>query len=84
MRTTLIIDDATYRDTKAAAARMGVSVGSVVEAALRDHLERLSAPTSKLPDLIAFPGAPRAGIDVDRTSALLEALDEDDRTRAQR
>lgn len=81
MRTTLIIDDVTYRETKSVAARLGTSVGSVVESALRDYLARLNAPADDLPPLVSFPGGPRAGIDVDRTSALLDALDADDRAQ---
>lgn len=81
MRTTLIIDDGTYRDTKAAAARLGTSVGSIVEAALREYLARLDAPAHDLPPLLSFPGSPRPGVDVDRTSALLDALDVDDRAQ---
>lgn len=81
MRTTLIIDDVTYRETKSAAARLGMSVGSVVESALRDYLARLNAPADDLPPLVSFPGGPRPGIDVDRTSALLDALDADDRAQ---
>ena len=84
MRTTLIIDDETYRETKAAAARLGTSVGSVVEAALREHLARLSVRADDLPALPSFPGGPRPGVDIDRTSALLDALDADDRSHAQR
>ena len=81
MRTTVIIDDDTYREAKAAAARLGVSVGSMVEAALREHLTRLATAAEELPPLLSFPGAPHPGIDVDRTSALLDALDLDDRAQ---
>lgn len=84
MRTTLILNDDTYREAKAAAARMGVSVGSVVETALREHLARLAEPATRLTPLPTFVGSPRAGIVFDRTSALLDALDLEDLRRAQR
>ncbi len=45
MRTTLIIDDALLRQAKQRAARMGLSLGALVERALRDALrEPRSAP----------------------------------------
>jgi hypothetical protein len=81
MRTTLIIEDETYREAKAAAARLGTSVGSVVETALREYLASLSAPATDMPALVSYPGGPRPGIDIDRTSALLDALDADNRAQ---
>ena len=82
MRTTLIIDDDTYRETKAAAARLGTSVGSVVETALREHLARLAEPATDFPDLPTFVGRPRPGVDFDRTSALMDAMEVEDRRHA--
>lgn len=84
MRTTVILDEDTYRAAKATAARQGSSLGSVIETALREYLDRVSAPADQLPDLPTFPGGPAPGIDIDRTSALLDDLDADDRTHAQR
>lgn len=82
MRTTVILDDETYRATKAAAASLGTSTGSVIETALREFLERLATPIEELPPLITFRGGPRPGIDIDRTSALIDALEANDRAHA--
>jgi hypothetical protein len=38
MQTTLRIDDATYREAKAEAARLGVTLTRYIEAALRDRI----------------------------------------------
>jgi hypothetical protein len=75
MRTTVTIRDDLYRQAKAAAAREGGSVGSVIEQALQAFLDRpvIETPPATLP---VFEGlAPRPGIDFSRSSELLHDLD---------
>ena len=75
MRTTVTIDDALYRRAKAYAAIAGMSVGSVIEQALRaqlrEHAARGDAPLN-LPAYDCGPFMP--GIDPIDTSALLDTL----------
>ena len=76
MRTTLTIADPVYRQAKAEAARRGVTVGAVVEAALRAYLENSSASAPELPPLTRSVAAFRPGIDLDDMSAVWEMVDE--------
>ena len=75
MRTTVTIDDALYRRTKAYAAIAGMSVASVIEQALRaqlrEHAARGDAPLD-LPTYDCGPFMP--GLDPIDTSALLDTL----------
>jgi Arc/MetJ family transcription regulator len=76
MRTTVTIDDDLLRQAKEQAARSGRTVSEFIEAALRESLSRrrrTPAPPAKLP---TSPGAPRQGIDLDDSAALLALLDE--------
>lgn len=78
MRTTLVLDDSLYQRAKVAAAQRGVTVAALIEDGL--HL-LLSAPAVD-PDRGAVPvnsqmGWVRPGIDIDDSSALLDALDAD-------
>jgi hypothetical protein len=84
MRTTLTIDDALYRRVKAQAALAGMSVGAVIEQALRAQLRERAARGDTPLDLPAFDcGAFLPGIDPLDTSALLDTLaSPDDRERA--
>lgn len=76
MRTTVTINDDLYRSAKAAAAREGVSVGSLLEHALQAYLHAAAPerPAAPLPTFDSF--APAAGIDFTRTSDLLHELDQ--------
>lgn len=84
MRTTLTIDDGTYRQAKAYAAEHGVSIGSVVEDALRLLLSPAGAPEAEWEPLISFPGTLKPGFDASRTSDLLHELDIEDAGHAVR
>lgn len=74
MRTTINIPDDVLTDAKVRAAQKGVSLGSVVEAALRSYLK----PTSSLPDLV-FPTSGgsglRPGVRLDDKDQLQEIFD---------
>lgn len=74
MRTTLTIDDELYRQTKALAALTGRTVGSVVEEALRVALARSQQATASVGPMPVAPGSPLAGIDLDDSAALLDAM----------
>lgn len=81
MRTTIRIDDELLANAKTQAARSGRTLAAVVEDALRSSLARRDMhqrPKSvKLP---TFPGgSPRAGVDLDDSSALLDLMDSDNR-----
>ena len=66
MRTTVTINDTLYADAKVHAARSGRGVGSVIEDALRDYLER--ATSARPSDVTPLPamrsGGVRPGIDL--------------------
>ena len=75
MRTTVTIDDAVYRRAKAYAAIAGMSVGSVIEQALRAQLREHAARSDGPLDLPAYDCGPfMPGIDPIDTSALLDTL----------
>lgn len=82
MRTTVTIDEALYREVKQLAAREQSSVGSVIEDALRlllrQHNSQILVELAPLP---TFPGKLNLppGIDPNRTSEILNYLDELDR-----
>jgi hypothetical protein len=79
MRTTILLDDALYRDTKAAAAATGRTMTSLIEDALRERLAR-RAPSGKKPRRARLPVSRgtkglRPGIDLDDSAALLDAME---------
>jgi len=79
MRTTILLSDALYRDTKAAAAASGRTVTSLIEDALRERLAR-RAPPGKRPRRVRLPvyrgkKGLRAGVDLDDSAALLDVMD---------
>lgn len=76
MRTTVTIDDDLYRRAKAHAALTGQPVGSVIEDALRDLLERHAEGGSVTLDLPVFSGTFNPAVDINDTSAVLDFLDE--------
>jgi hypothetical protein len=73
MRTTLIIDDGVMRRLKAEAARQKRTISELVDAALRDHLDRRRARPASLPPLPAFTSRPR--VDVADREALYHAME---------
>jgi Arc/MetJ-type ribon-helix-helix transcriptional regulator len=75
MRTTVTIDDDLLRQVKEQAAHSGRTVSEVIEAALRESLSRrrhIAAPRATLP---TSPGAPRPGVDLDDSAALLAVME---------
>ncbi len=77
MRTTIALPDQLLRTAKREARSRGLTLGRLVEAALRRELSRRSAP-GPAPAVPVFRGGGgvRPGIDVSSNRALLEALDE--------
>jgi hypothetical protein len=77
MRTTIAIDDHLLRSAKRQAQRRGLTLGQLVEDALRRELSSRPNPASA-PEIPVFRGGNgvRLGVDVSSTRGLLEALDE--------
>lgn len=77
MRTTIALPDQLLKSAKREARVRGLTLGRLVEAALRRELSRASVPMSA-PAVPVFRGGNgvRPGIDVTSNRALLEALDE--------
>ena len=78
MRTTVTLDDTLYADAKVHAARSGRAVGSVIEDALREYLERATSaqPSDFAPLPTMRSGGVRPGIDLNDMSVVYEVLDE--------
>ncbi len=76
MRTTVAIQDELLVAAKERAARLGVTLGHVVETALRRELTR--TPDAEAPPLPVFRGGtgPRPGVELTSNRALAELLDE--------
>ena len=78
MRTTVTLDDGLYTQVKVRAAESGMTVGSVLEEAVRQYLA--SAEQSGVIDLPPLPtfdsGGTLPGIDLDDMSSVYEVLDE--------
>ncbi len=73
MRTTITIDEQLLRAAKRVAAQRGVTLSEVIQDSLRAQLTAKPIGTSRPFKLITFRGrGPRPGVDLDRTSALLE------------
>ncbi len=77
MRTTLSIHDELLASAKLRARERGVTLGALVEDALRRELSASDDPPPKL-DLPVFHGGsgPRPGLDLDSNRAIYEFLDE--------
>lgn len=77
MRTTIAIDDHLLRTAKGEARRRGLTLGTLVERALRRELAG-PAEAGPAPPVPVFRGGRgvRAGVDVTSNRALLEALDD--------
>jgi hypothetical protein len=78
MRTTLSIDTNLLRSAKKKAQQLGLTLGELVERALRRELERPARPTAR-PEIPVFRGGTgvRPGVDASSMRGLLEALDRD-------
>ena len=78
MRTTVTIDDSLYSDAKVHAARFGRAVGSVIEDALREYLNRATSaqPSDFTPLPTMRSGGVRPGIDLNDMSSVYEVMDE--------
>ncbi len=77
VRTTIRIDDGLYRKVKERAARNGMTVGEVIENALRDALRpaRRTTPVDELP---VFGGSGTyPGVDLTDTASLRDLMDEE-------
>jgi hypothetical protein len=76
VRLTLAIDDRLVAAAKRRARQRGITLGQLVEEALRAELAG-AAPSKHLPiPVFRGRGGVRAGVDVTSSRALLEALDE--------
>ena len=77
MRTTVAISDALLAAAKRRAREQGVSLGDVIDAALRRELAVTRNPRER-PAVPVFDGGtgPRPGIDLTSNRALHEALDD--------
>lgn len=78
MRTTVRLDDDLLRQAKAAAARSGQTLTSLIEDALRAALQRgLQGATPTPLRLATFRGTGTLpGVDIDDSSALAEVMDQ--------
>ena len=77
MRTTITLDEPVYEAARQLAGARGRSLSAVVQDALRDYLASIEqAPARQHFTLVTFRGrGPAAGIDLARTSELLEQDD---------
>ena len=81
MRTTVAINDKILQAAKRRARALGLTLGQLVEAALRRELSRSGDATSARPDIPTFRNGTglRPGVDASSTRALMELLDRDRR-----
>lgn len=79
MRTTIVVDDRLGQAARKRAQREGISFSALVVRALRSHLAVAHAPDAAPPfELLTVDGSGvRPGVDLDRTSELLVAEDEE-------
>ena len=77
MRTTIAIDDNLLQSAKRRARREGLTLGQLIEEALRRELSHRGS-ASPGPEIPVFRGGRgvRPGVDLSSNRALLEALDE--------
>jgi hypothetical protein len=77
MRTTISIDDNLLRSAKRRARREGLTLGQLIEEALRRELShRANASSGPAIPVFEGGGGVRPGVDLSSNRALLEALDE--------
>jgi len=85
MRTTIRIDDDLYRRAKASAARRGITVGQLIEDAVRMALRPRTAEVTRVPDLPVYGGSGvLPGVDLTDPRRLRDVMDEGVGTRALR
>lgn len=79
MRTTIHLPDDLHRRAKRKAAEQGRTLTELIEEGLRSVIDRpASAPRSRvMPRVSSVSGRVVSGIDLTRTSELLDQLDED-------
>ena len=76
MRTTINLDDDLLAEAKRRALNKKTTLRAVIEEALRAALLQPESPGGRPFQLVTFGGAgPRPGVNLDRTSELLEADD---------
>lgn len=76
MRTTISLDGNVLKSAKGRARQLGLTLGQLIERALRRELERPKA-TGDRPELPTFRGSGlRPGVDATSMRAILEVLDE--------
>lgn len=78
VRTTINLPDDVLAEAKRAAAASGLTLTQFIEEAVRVGLARREPTTRPQQVLPTSPGAPRAGVDLDDTAALLDLMDADD------
>ena len=77
VRTTIRIDDDLYRRAKASAARRGLTVGQLIEDAVRMALRPRASGSGEVPDLPVFGGSgTMPGVDLADPRALRDTMDE--------
>lgn len=78
MRTTISIETRLLKAAKKRARQAGITLGQLVERALRRELERPAKPAAR-PEIPVFRGGGgvRPGVDVTSMRGILEALDRD-------
>ncbi len=76
MRTTLAINDSLLARAKARANERGITLGSYVDEALREHLAAPERAVVAVELPVAAGGALRPGIDPTSNRSLYDALDE--------
>ena len=77
MRTTILLDDHLYKETKKFAVETGRTVTAVVQDALREALARRQPNTKRSPVRLPVGRGGRLlpGVDLDNTAALLDIMD---------
>ena len=81
MRTTVRLDEALLKEAKRQAAESGMTLQAIIEESLRERLARGRNPQqTRRPVRLKTSGSGGAlpGIDLDDTSALLDAMEEGD------
>ncbi|MDO5698405.1 MAG: type II toxin-antitoxin system VapB family antitoxin [Dermatophilus congolensis] len=76
MRTTVSIDDELLAKARSRAREKGMTLGQVVEAALRRHLARPEEVGAPVVPVFRGGGGPRPGIDLTSNRLMTEMLDE--------
>ena len=75
MRTTITLPDDLYRQAKETALASSRTFAQLIEDAVRMAMVLADQPSSGTDMLPTAPGAPRPGVDLDDSAALLDAMD---------